>query len=55
VSQNIEAITDAQRADLLQLRLDEANLLIEDLLRKLSTLRAENEALWEERGRPQGR
>lgn len=43
---------ERQRADLLQLRLDEANMLIEDLLRKLGTLRAENEALWEERGGP---
>lgn len=43
-------ITDAQRADLLQLRLDEANSLIEDLLNKIAALRAENEALWEERG-----
>lgn len=37
---------------LLQLRLDEANALIDDLLRRVARLSAENEALWEERGRP---
>ncbi len=47
-----QTITDAQRADLLQLRLDEANALIDDLLRRVERYRAENEALWEERGGP---
>lgn len=41
---------ERQRADLLQVRLDEANALIDDLVRRVARLRAENEALWEERG-----
>lgn len=47
---NMTEEQERQRADLLQLRLDEANTLIDDLIRKLQRLRAENEALWEERG-----
>jgi len=51
MAQNTTVEQERQRADLLQLRLDEANLLIDDLLRRVERLRTENEALWEERGR----
>ena len=52
MAQHTTVEQERQRADLLQLRLDEANTLIDDLLRKVARLQAENEALWEERGRP---
>ena len=46
----IELTRITQERDLLRLRLEETNTLIDDLLRKIARLRSENEALWEERG-----